>query len=108
MQGRSSCPAAFILIIHVGTHFGLRAVFDGQDAIADAETAGKNVGIDASLERPSAVRELGLDGAITRLHQCVEHSLDVIPHCPGRDVLLEVVQFASARFFPKGLRKTAA
>lgn len=81
---------------------------DIQDAIADTETAGKNVGIDVSLERPSAVRELGLDGAITRLNQCVEHSLEVIPNCPGRDVLLEVVQFASARFFPKGLRKTAA
>ena len=40
---------------------------DIQDATADAGELGKPTGCDAALGRPSAVLELGLDGAVRRL-----------------------------------------
>ena len=81
---------------------------DIQDAVADPESIGKPTGIDVALNRPSAVRELGLDGAIKRLESCITKGLDSIPQCPGRGQLLSVVQKQSNRFFPKGIKRSAA
>ena len=81
---------------------------DIQDAVADPEVIGKPTGIDVALDRPSAVRELGLDGAVKRLERCIEKGLDSIPPCRGRDLLREVVQQQSNRFFPQGVKHSAA
>lgn len=81
---------------------------DIQDAIADPEVIGKPTGIDVALDRPSAVRELGLDGAVRRLEQCIAEGLDSIPQCAGRNLLLQVVKKQSSRFFPQGVRHSAA
>ncbi|MEK9543543.1 MAG: polyprenyl synthetase family protein, partial [Luminiphilus sp.] len=81
---------------------------DIQDAVADPEVIGKPTGIDVALDRPSAVRELGLDGAVKRLERCIEKGLDSIPPCKGRDLLREVVQQQSNRFFPQGVKHSAA
>ena len=81
---------------------------DIQDAIADTATIGKPTGIDVALDRPSAVRQLGLDGAVKRLERCIEKGLDSIPECKGRALLHEVVQQQSNRFFPQGIKHTAA
>ena len=81
---------------------------DIQDAIADTATIGKPTGIDVALDRPSAVRELGLQGAVKRLERCIEKGLDSIPACKGRALLHDVVQQQSNRFFPQGIKHTAA
>ena len=81
---------------------------DIQDAIADTATIGKPTGIDVALDRPSAVRELGLQGAVKRLERCIEKGLDSIHACKGRALLHDVVQQQSNRFFPQGIKHTAA
>jgi len=81
---------------------------DIQDAIADPESIGKPTGIDIALDRPSAVRELGIDGAVKRLEACITRGLDSIPACRGRNQLHAVVQKHSNRFFPKGIKRSAA
>ena len=81
---------------------------DIQDAIADPDELGKPTGIDVALDRPSAVRELGLDGAVTRLRTCLEKGLDSIPDCEQRDMLIKVVSKQSRRFFPEGVAQFAA
>lgn len=81
---------------------------DIQDATADAAVIGKPTGIDVALDRPSAVRELGLEGAIARLQGCVDAGLAALPDCADRSFLEQVVRHAAARFIPKSLRRSAA
>jgi geranylgeranyl diphosphate synthase type II len=81
---------------------------DIHDATASHATLGKQTGIDVLLDRPSAVRELGLDGAVQRLEQCIEKGVDAIPPCAGRDLLIKIVQKQSARFIPTNADAPAA
>jgi hypothetical protein len=62
---------------------------DIQDATATPEELGKPCGVDAALERPSAVAELGLDGATREAPVAlVEEGRGGAP-CPGRDEMQE-------------------
>jgi geranylgeranyl diphosphate synthase type II len=81
---------------------------DIKDAISDPETLGKPTGIDVKLDRPSAVRELGLDGAVTRLKQCLEAGLDSMPACAGQDFLQKIVRAQASRFVPEKIAQVAA
>jgi geranylgeranyl diphosphate synthase type II len=81
---------------------------DIHDATAEDGALGKPTGIDIALDRPSAVRELGLEGAVKRLEACVQSGLDSIPACAGRDSLIAVVKKQSERFFPPGIGRSAA
>ena len=81
---------------------------DIKDAISDPETLGKPTGIDVKLDRPSAVRELGLDGAVTRLKQCLEAGLDSMPSCAGQDLLQKIVRAQASRFVPEKIAQVAA
>ena len=81
---------------------------DIQDATATAEEIGKPCGVDAALDRPSAVTELGLDAATRRLRQLVEEGMDAVPPCPGRAELQEVVKQQAKRFLPKACTAVAA
>ena len=81
---------------------------DIKDAISDPETLGKPTGIDVKLDRPSAVRELGLDGAVTRLKQCLEAGLDSMPACAGQDLLQKIVRAQASRFIPEKIAQVAA
>ncbi len=74
---------------------------DIQDATSTASELGKPCGVDSALERPSAVSELGLDGATRRLRQLVEEGMEAVPACPGRDELREVVASQAKRFQPR-------
>lgn len=74
---------------------------DIQDATATAADIGKPCGVDAALERPSAVTELGLEGATRRLRELVEEGVQAVPRCPGRRELQEVVRGQAQRFLPK-------
>ena len=81
---------------------------DIKDAIEDPDVLGKPTGIDIKLDRPSAVRELGIDGAVARLKECLESGLDSTPSCAGKDMLQKLVRAQASRFVPKKLAKVAA
>lgn len=74
---------------------------DIQDATATRAEIGKPTGVDACLDRPSIVTELGLDGAIQRLKARVEESIEAVPACRGRAELQELVRMQSQRFIPR-------
>lgn len=81
---------------------------DIRDATADAATLGKPVGQDKALDRPSAVQELGVDGAVQRLRGLIEEGVDSIPSCPGGDLLKMLIFEEAKRFLPKDLARRAA
>lgn len=81
---------------------------DIQDATGDAESLGKSAGVDALLNRPNAVRELGLQGAVTRLRRLLEEGLDSVPQCAGREQLQALVRHQSSRFMPACAGRDAA
>jgi geranylgeranyl diphosphate synthase type II len=81
---------------------------DIKDAISDPDTLGKPTGIDVKLDRPSAVRELGLEGAVARLKECLEAGLDSMPACAGHDMLQNLVRAQASRFVPEKIAQVAA
>jgi geranylgeranyl diphosphate synthase type II len=81
---------------------------DIRDVTSDPETLGKPVGQDEAHNRPSAVREFGLDASITRLKQLIETGVESIPDCPGRELLRLLILEEAKRFLPKGLSRRAA
>lgn len=81
---------------------------DIQDATATAEEIGKPCGVDVELQRPSAVRELGLEGATQRLRELVEEGVQAVPPCPGRAELQQVVRQQAQRFQPRACAPVAA
>jgi geranylgeranyl diphosphate synthase type II len=81
---------------------------DIKDAVSDPDTLGKPTGIDVKLDRPSAVRELGLEGAVARLKECLEAGLDSMPACAGHDMLQKLVRAQASRFVPEKIAQVAA
>ncbi len=78
------------------------------DAAADAGEVGKPTGQDDDRLRPSAVRELGLDGALTRLQDLIREAAAAVPECEGAAALRELVGLQAKRLVPKHLAQTAA
>jgi len=81
---------------------------DIRDVAGNAKDLGKPTGRDAELGRPSAVRQLGLEGAKTRLETLVATALQSIPPCPGGDMLRTQIRAEAKRFLPKELARAAA
>jgi geranylgeranyl diphosphate synthase type II len=81
---------------------------DLRDAAGSAEDLGKPVGRDAALDRMSAARELGIDGALARLDCLVDEAADSIPRCPGAGELRALIRLEAQRFLPKELVRVAA
>jgi geranylgeranyl diphosphate synthase type II len=81
---------------------------DLRDAVCDSEQLGKPVGRDHALGRPSAVRELGLGGAVTRLEHLVRAAVESIPACSGAAELRAHVLQESSRLVPRQLARPAA
>lgn len=73
------------------------------DAISAAEEMGKPVGQDAALGRPSAVRELGLRGAVARLESLADAAAAAVPDCRGRAALGALIREGARRLLPKTL-----
>lgn len=73
---------------------------DLRDALYDAETLGKPVGQDAVHARPSAVAELGVQGAIRHLRDILGGAIASIPSCPGEAMLAQMVRATSERMTP--------
>lgn len=80
---------------------------DLRDATSSAEELGKPVGRDAALGRPSAVGELGIEGALDRLEGLVESAIESIPPCPGAAELREAMRLETMQLVPKELRRAA-
>ena len=76
---------------------------DIRDMYESAESMGKPAGKDVALGRPSAVRELGIEGAMARLEDLIDHAVDLIPPCPGETQLRALIQKETKRFLPKEL-----
>lgn len=81
---------------------------DVRDVAADPAELGKPIGRDAALDRASAVRELGLAGALARLRELVGEAIEAIPPCPGAEDLAALVAYETRRFLPEGLVRAAA
>jgi geranylgeranyl diphosphate synthase type II len=81
---------------------------DIQDVAGKAEELGKPIGRDETLGRPSAVAELGLDGAVLRLRTLVAEAIGAIPDCRGAAGLRAHILSESGRLLPKELSKRAA
>jgi geranylgeranyl diphosphate synthase type II len=73
---------------------------DLRDALYDAETLGKPAGQDAVHARPSAVAELGVQGAIRHLRDILGGAIASIPSCPGEAKLAQLVRAYSERMTP--------
>ncbi|MEM8554636.1 MAG: polyprenyl synthetase family protein, partial [Pseudomonadota bacterium] len=71
---------------------------DLRDALYDSETLGKDAGQDAIHERPNAVSQYGVDGAIKRLTDILAGAIASIPSCPGEAKLAEMVRAQLAAF----------
>lgn len=76
---------------------------DIRDVIGDAQKLGKPVGKDLELDRPSATRQLGLDGAVEYFDELVIRAIRSIPDCVGKDLLEKLVQHESDRLVPNAL-----
>ena len=78
------------------------------DAAGDPQQLGKPVGRDAALGRPSAARELGLAGAVSKLKQLVADAIESIPPCRGRAELHALILQEASRLLPEELARRAA
>jgi geranylgeranyl diphosphate synthase type II len=81
---------------------------DIRDAAGNAADLGKPVGRDVALDRPSAVRLYGLDGAIDRLEGLAHDAVDAVPPCPGANSLRAHILTETRRLLPKELARHAA
>jgi geranylgeranyl diphosphate synthase type II len=81
---------------------------DIRDAASDEEEIGKPVGRDLALGRPSAVIELGLDGALFRLNELVHGAIDAMPPCPNGADLRNLMLSEAKRLVPAKLAQFAA
>jgi geranylgeranyl diphosphate synthase type II len=79
---------------------------DIRDVAADPAVLGKPVGRDLALGRPSAARELGLEGAISLFRNLIESAKASVPDCLGADGLRQLVEAESERLLPRVLADT--
>jgi geranylgeranyl diphosphate synthase type II len=81
---------------------------DLRDALLDEETLGKPAGQDIIHDRPNAVSQLGVDGALARLNAILSGAIASIPSCPGEAMLARMVQSYAERIVPTPMRNVAA
>ncbi len=74
---------------------------DIRDVVGTADELGKPVGRDAVLGRPSAARELGLEGALHHFESLVSKAIASIPPCPGAPELRGLMRSEVQRLLPR-------
>lgn len=80
---------------------------DLMDALYTAEQLGKPVGQDEAHDRPNAVQEFGVKGAIKRLEDTLAGAIASIPRCDGEASLAALVRAQAERLTPL-MQKVAA
>ena len=73
---------------------------DLRDALYDEATLGKPAHQDEINNRPNAVAELGVKGAIRRLEDILGGAISSIPSCPGEAELCAMVRMQAERLIP--------
>lgn len=88
--------------IELGARIGeaFQVADDLRDALLTAEELGKPVGQDMAHDRPNAVAELGVKGAVKKLHDILGGAIASIPSCPGEARLCEIVSAQARRLTP--------
>lgn len=81
---------------------------DIRDVAASPELLGKPVGRDLALGRPSAARELGLEGAMAHFHGLLARAQMAVPQCPGAESLRAMVAQQAERLLPQALADAIA
>jgi len=73
---------------------------DLRDALFNEAELGKPVGQDEIHNRPNAVAELGVDGAVQRVRDILGGAIASIPSCPGEAALAQLVQATAKKLIP--------
>ena len=89
-------------MLELGARIGeaFQVADDLRDALYDEATLGKPAGQDAVHARPSAVAELGVQGATRRLSDILGGAIASIPACPGEAMLADLVRRTAERMTP--------
>ncbi|MBA4171568.1 MAG: geranylgeranyl pyrophosphate synthase [Hyphomicrobium sp.] len=81
---------------------------DLRDVLGKESEMGKPAGRDADLGRPTAVCELGVDGAVARVRHLIDEAIQSIPPCAGAAELRALVLEQARRVVPRELTLVAA
>lgn len=81
---------------------------DLSDATAEEGESGKTIGQDVAHDRPSAVRSLGIKGAVKRLEELAEAAVAAVPACAGQSALCALIRLEARRLLPEKLALSAA
>ncbi|MBC2836635.1 polyprenyl synthetase family protein [Paragemmobacter straminiformis] len=73
---------------------------DLKDALLTPEEMGKPAGQDAAHQRPSAVAEMGVAGAVSHLKDILGGAIASIPSCPGEAKLAAMVRAYAEKMTP--------
>ncbi len=94
----------------LGGHIGeaYQVADDIQDVLGKPEDLGKPWGQDQAHNRPSAVAQFGLKGAVERLEWLVRAAIDSNPALPGDRELRALSRNRPNRFVPLGIKRVAA
>lgn len=80
---------------------------DLRDALLDEDELGKPAGQDAVHDRPNAVSEYGIDGAVKTLQNSLSAAISSIPACPGEAELCALVRMQADRLVPMAYQPLA-
>lgn len=80
---------------------------DLRDALLTEEELGKPVGQDLIHNRPNAVSQLGVRGAVSKLQTILGKAVRSIPECKGKPRLTKIVEAQAARLVPKPFLEAA-
>ncbi|GAA0787154.1 polyprenyl synthetase family protein [Roseibium denhamense] len=81
---------------------------DLYDAMGETGSMGKPAGQDQLNGKPNVALELGVEGALKRLHELVHQAADAVPDCEGADMLQAMIRKEATRLMPKKLAASAA
>ena len=86
----------------LGRHLGqaYQAADDIRDVMGQSAELGKPVGQDALLGRPSVMRQLGLEGALSYFDGLMNKAVESVPACGCRAMLQHLVRLESKRLIP--------
>ena len=73
------------------------------DRVGDPELIGKPVGQDDRLDRPSSVREHGVEGATALLRDRIEAAVESVPDCRGKHALRVMIHHEASRLLDNAL-----